>query len=238
MTTPSHIISCTKKEIIAPGVYELKFTKPDGFMFKAGQFILFDVPLMENPVDVQTRALSIASTSKEKELLFAVKMKPGGRMSDWVEHVLEVGTEVRMQGPLGLFLMKEDDSARIFIATGAGIAPFRSQLKWALEEQTEKIPMHLLFGVREQADFFWLEDFELLANTFPYFKFHPVLSGEDESWTGFRGRVQTHIPRLNVAHPGAGFYICGAPDMVKDVKESCLMDLEIPKAKVHAEGYI
>jgi ferredoxin-NADP reductase len=32
-------------------------------------------------------------------------------------------------------------------------------------------------------------------------------------------------------------YICGAPEMVKDVKAHCL-EWGIPKADVHAEGYM
>lgn len=238
MPTPAYTITCTKKLLIAPGVYELRFNKPEGMTFKAGQFVLFDVPLAEDPADIQTRAYSIASAPSENDLLFGVKLKAGGRASTWIEIILQEGSSVRMQGPFGLFLLKEPDPAHVFVATGAGIAPFRSQLKWMLEEKKDTRPMHLLFGVRHPEDFFWLEDFELLANTFKNFTFHPVLSGDDESWTGLRGRVQTHLPRILAAHPEAGIYICGAPEMVKDVKETCLTDYEIPKVRLHAEGYI
>ena len=238
MPTPAYTITCTKKLLIAPGVYELRFTKPEGMTFKAGQFVLFDVPLAEDPADIQTRAYSIASSPSENDLLFGVKLKAGGRASTWIEIILQEGASVRMQGPFGLFLLREPDPAHVFVATGAGIAPFRSQLKCMLEEKKDTRPMHLLFGVRHPEDFFWLEDFEFLQNMHPNFVFHPVLSGDDESWTGLRGRVQMHLPRILKDHPEAGIYICGAPEMVKDVKETCLTDFEIPKVRLHAEGYI
>ncbi len=238
MPTPAYTIVCTKKALVAPGVYELRFTRPEGMTFKAGQFVLFDVPLVEDRTNIQARAYSIASAPGETELLFGVKLKEGGRASMWIEQVIQEGTPVRIQGPFGLFLVKETDPACIFIATGAGVAPFRSQLIDLLEEKKDTRPMHVLFGVRHPQDFFWLQDFMSLARAYPNFVFHPVLSGDDESWTGLRGHVQQHLPSINAAHPDAGIYICGAPEMVKDVKETCLTDFGIPKIRLHAEGYI
>lgn len=240
MVTRSYSIVCTKKLLIAPGVIELRFQKPDGFVFKAGQFILFDVPLKDNPADIQTRALSIASSPREAELLFVAKLKPGGRASTWISDMLAEGMTVRMQGPFGLFLLKppEQESELIFAATGAGIAPFRSQLLTALDESGDKRPMHLLFGVRSPEDFFWTDVFMTLASKHAHFCFHQVLSGNDGTWKGLKGRIQMHLPAVTGTLTKPGIYICGAPEMVKDVKETCLGALAIPKAQVHAEGYI
>jgi hypothetical protein len=103
MVTPSYTVTCTYKKLIAPGVYEFAFTKPEGFTFKAGQFVLFDVPLLTNPTDMQARAYSIASTPEDLELLFAIKIVPGGRMSTFVEEALREGTTLTMKGPFGVF---------------------------------------------------------------------------------------------------------------------------------------
>jgi ferredoxin-NADP reductase len=236
MPIPSYIVICTKKELLAPSVYELRFGKPEGFSFKAGQFVLFDVPLKNNPKDIQTRAYSLASSPEEKELVFVIKLKEGGRGSIWIEEEIGVGSKVRMQGPFGLFLLRDADTSYILAATGAGIAPFRSQAKWLLEEKGDTRPLTVLFGVRDPQDFFWIEEFERLAASFPHFTFLPILSGTSPSWTGLRGRVQTHLAPL--VKVGAGIYICGAPEMVKDVKETCVGPLGLQKSQVHAEGYI
>ena len=47
MKTKEYKVVCTRNEKIAEGIYEMVFTKPAGFFFKAGQFVLFDVPLIE-----------------------------------------------------------------------------------------------------------------------------------------------------------------------------------------------
>ena len=44
MPVPSFIIACTRKTWIARNICELAFTKPEGFRFKAGQFVLAWVP--------------------------------------------------------------------------------------------------------------------------------------------------------------------------------------------------
>lgn len=237
MPTPRYTIICTKKELIAPNVYELRFTKPSDMQFKAGQFLLFDAPLVENPADTQPRAFSIASTPAETDLLFCIKLKEGGRASRWIVEVVNVGTEVSVQGPLGLFTLRENDHELFFVATGAGIAPFRSQIKHALE-QGDKRPMHLVFGVRQEEDFFWVHELKALADTHDNFRLHCTLSGPSEKWKGLKGRVQTVLPSILKEREKSSIYICGAPEMVNDVKKECLEKLKIPKAQIHAEGYI
>lgn len=238
MPTPRYTITCTKKEKLTHNVYELRFTKPNNFLFKAGQFLLFDVPLLENPLDIQTRAYSIASTPAETHLLFCVKLKEGGRASRWIDERLTVGTEVSVQGPLGLFTLEENTDELFFVATGAGIAPFRSHIKWALEEKGDTRTMHLIFGVRHRSDFFWLSEFESLTKKHKNFHLHCTLSGDDATWTGLRGRVQGVLGSLVKDPAHSSVYICGAPEMVSDVKKECIETLKIDKKQVHAEGYI
>jgi len=237
MVTPRHTIACTKKALIAPGVYELRFTKPANFQFVAGQFLLFDTPLVENTTDIQPRALSIASTPSESDLLFCVKMKPGGRMSRWIEEALAIGTVTSVQGPLGLFTIRENEHDLFFVATGAGVAPFRSQIKHAVDIGDTR-PMHLAFGVRNEEDFFWIHELKSLADRCSNFTLHCTLSGPSEKWQGLKGRVQTVLPNILREREKSSVYICGAPEMVSDVKKFCLEQLQVPKSHVHAEGYI
>jgi ferredoxin-NADP reductase len=240
MAVPTYTIVCTKKQLVAPGVYELRFHKPEGLTFRAGQFVLFDVPLVANPADTQPRAYSIASTPDEQELLFCIKLLPGGRSSSWVEHVVTVGTSVTIKGPFGVFVLNTEKTSKeyVFICTGAGVAPFRAQIKHALEAG-ERRRMDLIFGARTKADLFWVQEFEALSKQYPNFGFHTSLTSGEPDWHGHRGRVQVMAPEV-IGDRGANtcVYICGAPDMVKDVKTHCIEQWGIPKADVHAEGYI
>lgn len=239
MSVPSYHATCTGKTVIARDVFEFTFTKPENLTFKAGQFLLFDVPLLDNPADIQTRAYSIASAPGEKELLFVIKLVPGGRASRWFEQAVVPGTDVRMQGPFGAFVI--DPKSRkdwLMIATGSGIAPYRSQLMETIciAKSRSKRAIDVVFGVRTEEDIFWRETFERFAAKCPSLRFHVTLSGGSERWQGHRGRVQTVVNGFG-NFSGKHIFICGNPVMTKEVKEQCLQ-LGAEKKDVHVEGYV
>lgn len=236
MVTPSYSVRCKEKKMIAPNVYELRFEKPAGFSFKPGQFLLFDIPLISDPSDIQTRACSIASSPDEEDLLFVIKIKVGGRLGDWVQKTVTVGSTLCIKGPFGLFTLRENTHDILFAATGAGIAPFRSQIVHALSDGDTR-RMHLFFGVRTKQDLFWAEEFQTLEKNHANFHLHLCLSGDD-SWQGNRGRIQNFIPEKISNTQNTDLYICGAPEMVSDIKRAAMETWGLPKSNVHAEGYI
>lgn len=256
MAIPVYTTVCTSKNLIARGVYELRFTKPEGFTFVAGQFILIDVPLVGKMNDVQTRALSIASLPEEKDFLFVVKLLPGGRLSRWIEEVLAVGMSVTFKGPFGNFTLKPspvgatptpspaaagegtNPGSLFFIATGAGIAPFRPMVI----EAAKKFPdrrIDILFGVRSEEDLFWQQWLEETSKYYPSVFTHITLTQPSPAWTGHKGRVQTVAPQVvGSDFTGKHLYVCGNPDMTTEVKRLALEEWGVGKKDVHVEGYI
>jgi len=238
MPVPSYTISCLQNRLIAPDVYEIRFTKPKEFTFKAGQFVLFDVPLLEDPADIQTRAYSIASASHEPDLLFVIKLTPGGRASRWIVEALKEGTQVRMQGPFGMFtLNRKSDKESLLIGTGTGIAPFRSFLMESIHlGDTRKTDV--VFGVRTETDLFWVDELQTLVQQHGNIFLHMALSAPTEAWKGHRGRVQTLVPLLVKDFSRTSLYACGSPAMTKDIKRLALEEWGLQKPDVHVEGYI
>lgn len=224
--------------MIAKDIYEFAFEKPEGFTFKAGQFVLFDIALKGNPADIQTRAFSIASSPAEKDLLFVAKMKEGGRASIWIAEELQEGTVARIQGPFGNFkLDTETDKEYVFIATSTGVAPFRSQILEALARGDTR-RMDLVYGVRAEEDLFWKEEFQKLAQQHENVFIHTPLTGPKENWDGHKGRVQTLVPLIVQDFSRKSVYVCGSPDMTKELKQICLEQWGMEKKDLHVEGYI
>ncbi len=238
MAAPSYHITCTKKLLIARDTFEFAFEKPEGFSFEPGQFLLFDVPLLENTEDIQTRAYSIASAPHEEELLFVIKLVTGGRASRWFEQSVAPGTVVRIQGPFGAFKLPAQMRRDIaFIGTGSGIAPFRSHIAHLTHRGTKR-SLDLFFGVRAEQDLFWREAFEDLAEAHPNLHLHLALDEASERWEGHRGRVQTLIPTVIEDLSARDIFICGHPDMTKELKKICLEEWRVPKEQLHVEGYV
>ena len=238
MPIPIHQITCKTKDVIANEVYDITFSKPVGFTFKPGQFALIKVPFVDNREDIQTRALSIASAPFEDDLLFNVKLIKGGRISRWIEEVLQVGDTMDMQGPFGNFVLdRATEKDYLFIATSTGTAPFRSQIMSALKEgDTRRID--LVFGVRAEEDMFWKTEFEELAKKHENLFVHFALSQPSEEWKGHKGRVQTLVPQIVKDFSMKNVYVCGSPDMTKEVKQLCLEQWGVDKKDLHVEGYI
>jgi ferredoxin-NADP reductase len=238
MPIPRHTITCTSKELIAKDTYQLRFTRPDDWTFKTGQFILLDVPLLDNPTDIQTRAYSIGSEPGEGDILLAVKLKEGGRSSAWIEKAVTQGTHVTMQGPFGNFVLPAvSHKPYLFLATGAGVAPFRAQIRELLARD-ENHAIDLVFGVRDEAELFWMNEFTELARAHERFSFHPTLTRGGDTWTGHRGRVQTLVPHLVPDIAERIVYACGNPEMTKEVKPLALEQWGVPKQDLHIEGFI
>jgi ferredoxin-NADP reductase len=236
---PTYSVRCTHKLCVAPHVFELHLEKPTGFSFRSGQFVLFDVPLIDDPADIQTRAYSIAASPQESDLLFVIKCYQEGRASRWIGKAVDAGTTIRIQGPFGRFFLNRDTTnPYLLVCTGTGIAPFRSHLKWALETEGDTRKMDLVFGVVRREDFFWIAWLQELEKRFPNLTVHVSTLENDPDWHGETGTVQERIERL-VTDPNAlSISLCGAPDMVKEVKGLCLNDLGVPKEHVHQEAYI
>jgi ferredoxin-NADP reductase len=237
MATPSFLVTCTEKTLIATDVYQLHFTKPEAFSYRAGQFVLFDTPLVHDANDVQPRAYSLASVPDEDDLLFVIKLKDGGRFSEFLEQKIDVGSAMTMKGPFGFFTPKHNDHTKLFIGTGTGIAPFRAHLL-SLLKAGDTSPLCVYFGVRNEEDLFWTEEMLSLSNQYSNLSMHCCLSGENADQEYLHGRVQEFFPE-SVSDPlNTDVYICGNPAMVKEVKTLCIDVLGIPKVQVHGEGYV
>lgn len=238
MPTPTFTARCTGHRTIAHDVFEFTLTKPSDFSFKAGQFVMFQVPLAGNPADVQGRAFSVASAPSEPELLFVAKIKQGGRAGVWISQMLKEGDDVQMQGPLGNFTLAESGEEKLlFLATCSGIAPLRSHIVEALHNGDTR-PMDLIFCVRSEEDLFWHDSLAVLQNAHPNFRLHVTLSQPTPAWQGLAGHVQDIAPQVITDLPQRSIYVCGGPEMVKALKEKALAEWRIPKERIHAEDYV
>ncbi|HEY1216791.1 MAG TPA: hypothetical protein VGE93_24465, partial [Bryobacteraceae bacterium] len=135
---------------------------------------------------------------------------------------LQPGDEIEMGEPLGYFTVRHPGRRLVFVATGTGIAPFRSMLLDHLPKLHPQIT--LLFGVRHENALLYRDELEELAKQYPTFRFLPTVTRPTERWEGRTGRVQTHLDEALALHEpeeisNVDVYICGMPEMVDDVRK-------------------
>lgn len=183
----------------------------------AGQYLKFTVP--GKGVD---RTYSIATPPTEtRRLEFHVRRTPGGLASDgWIFAGMSIGEQVELSGPYGRFVLKtSDDRDAVLVAGGTGLAPIKSMIRHALENDAYAGHLTLYQGARTRE---WLYDvavFRGLAQSFPErFTYRPCLSEEsaEQAGPGYGHGMVTDV--LADDHPtlqGSTGYLCGPPPMVE-----------------------
>jgi CDP-4-dehydro-6-deoxyglucose reductase len=218
---------------IAPDVRHFVFDVPDAekVAFVPGQWYSITADIQGEPV---TRAYSIASPPDGNRFALCLNRVPEGLFSP---HLFDLrpGDPIDVKGPYGSFIFRRPVSDSILVATGTGIAPFRSMLQARLPVDREH-EFTLIFGVRHEYGLLYRDEFEALALTYPNFHFRPTLTQPPEGWTGRTGRVQAHVLEAAASRRDLDVYICGLKAMVYDVRDK-LRDLGFDRKQIIYEKY-
>ena len=206
------------------------------FDFVAGQWV--SIRHVKPDGEEITRAYSIASPpTEDKRFELCVNRVENGYMSNFLNDMKE-GDEIRCKAPFGAFILKPPLHDTMFIATGTGVAPFRSMLHWMLPHAERHQGKHfsLVFGSRYENDVYYYDEFKELEAKYPNFHFLPTLSRGSESWKGLRGYVQDHVPAVVQGRTDMHTYICGLEKMVTTNRD-LLKSLGWDRKQIHFERY-
>lgn len=215
--------------------YFIKVPDEIPFSFKAGQFIMLDLPIESKYTN---RSYSIASPPSDDNIFeLCIVINPKGLGTPYIFENYKVGTTVKISKVLGKFCLPDPIEHDIcFICTGTGIAPLRAQV---LDIFNKKIPhkkLYMVFGNRWEKDIIYRKEMEDLQKEYPSFEFHPVLSRENEGWTGHKGYVHSVYENIFSDKRPAYFYICGWADMLKEARQR-LEAMGYDKKCVRFESY-
>lgn len=219
-----------------PSVKRYFFKMPIDFRFKAGQFVMLDLPI---DAKYTNRSYSIASPPSDDNIFeLCIVIKPDGLGTPYLFDNIEIGSTVMVTGPVGKFTLPDViETDLCLVCTGTGVAPLRSML---LDIYNKNIPhknIYLVFGNRVQQDILYRSEFEELERLHPEFKFLPVLSRESpESWKQDIGYVHDVYLRYFGEFKPALFYLCGWSAMVREGRDR-LRELGFGKNELKFELY-
>ncbi len=202
---------------VAENTMGVRFEKPAGFTFKAGQFV--DATLIQPPetdAEGNTRTFSLASDPDESSLLVATRFRDTAFKR--VLHGLPLGASVQIEGPFGdLTLHNNASRPAIFLTGGIGITPVRSILYRATRDRLAH-RLYLFYANRRPEDAPFLEDMSSLANENPNLTFVPTMTQPEKSklpWSGETGHITSDMIARHVKHSEhAIYYITGPAGMV------------------------
>lgn len=203
--------------------FSIILEKPAGLNFYPGQYLDIELPV-NDPLG-KSRIFSLSSSPSEDFLIITVKkgITPYKKRLE----LLKEGEVISSSHPAGTVVI--DDSAPIvMLAGGVGIAPHRSMIKWAVD-QNLTLPITLIY-----------------SNSDPEFIFKKEL----DEW-------QQQLPNLKVVYHNSSqgrldqeklklypipyslypiFYLAGPPQMVDDF-EKILLKIGIDKINIRTDRF-
>src|ERR1700747_128940 len=191
--------------------FSLKLKDPDGMRYLPGQYVNVSVP--GTP---ETRSYSFSSMPRDGVVQFLVRNIPGGLMSSYLSERAKAGDTVTVAGPIGSFYLRDITRPVLFLAGGTGLAPFLAMLE-ELERGSTDQPVHMVYGVTNDADLVELDKLEAFATKIPNFTFTTVVAAE-QSTHPRQGYVTHHLPDTALNGGNVDVYLCGPPPMVDAVR--------------------
>lgn len=217
---------------IGPNTRHFEFEAVDwNAAFVPGQFLSLTHSFGENEI---TRAYSIASPPDGRRFALCANLVPEGHFSPFL-FGMETGGEIDFKGPYGAFILRRPVSDSILVATGTGIAPFRSLLHSKLAEHADR-HFTLIFGVRHESGLLYHDEWTGLARTAPNFDYLPTLTRPTHTWTGLAGRVHQHVLQTLGERRDVDIYICGLREMVDELRAR-LKETGVDRKRIIYEKY-
>ncbi len=202
---------------LTDSAYVLRFDR-NGRKYRAGQHVILGIKNENN-----AREYSVYSGENDDFFEVLIKEVLEGDVSKRLKK-LRPGSQLQMDGPMGFFTIEPDTvkNEKVFlIATGTGIAPFRSFVK-----SYPNLNYHLIHGVRYGNEAYDKDEYDPKRFT--------LCTSGDESGD-FNGRVTEYLKAQEV-DTSAQYFLCGNVKMIHEAFD-ILSQKGVPEDNMHAEVY-
>ncbi len=177
--------------------------KPDNFNFYAGQYL--DIELPVNDKNGNTRAFTVSSSPTEDYLMITTRI--GLSKFKKALAMLQPGDTIKSSHPAGTFTLDESSPA-VFMAGGVGITPFRSMIKFAVDQKLNT--SITLIYLNSDGKFLFKKELDNWQSKLPNLTIHYIISGKTGRLN--RNHFLKLYPLLFTLYPI--FYLAGPPAMV------------------------
>ena len=196
-------------------VIHLQLPANDNFVYRAGQYVEFILR------DGVRRSYSMANAPHQGPgIELHIRHMPGGKFTDHVFGAMKEKEILRIEGPFGSFLLREDsDKPIIFLASGTGFAPVKALIEH-MQHQGISREVVLYWGARKPSDLYMQEWIQTQLANMPMLSFVPVVSNASESdaWHGRTGFVHQAVMQDFPDMRAHQVYACGTPIMVESAR--------------------
>ncbi|BCE00288.1 FAD-binding oxidoreductase [Marinicellulosiphila megalodicopiae] len=224
--------SVIEKKSLNDRVFSIKFTC--NITWQAGQFINIHSPLGE-------RSYSIASIQDEGVIELHISKKLNGKVSNYLFENAKVGSKFAISNANGdcFYHPFIYDKPLILIGTGTGLAPLVGILKQAIKNKHEQ-DMHLYIAQGEPEFHYYQKQLNRLAKKHDNLKLNYIcrrnsLNIELDN-TMRVGELEDIIKQDHLSLKPFGAFICGAPDMVRNMQIQCILS-QMDRSNIRVDSF-
>lgn len=205
--------------------FALRFKKPDGYAFKAGQAV--DFALQKDGWENEARPFTLTSLPNEPTLEFIIKSYPEHDGVTKQIASMQPGDFVKISEPWGAISYQ---GPGVFLAAGAGITPFIAILREQLAKRNDISGSTLVFANKFEYDIILREELDAMVGLNIVY----TLSEQDAEGMEF-GHISSELLLKHGIEFDARFYLCGPPPMEEAV-EKMLEASGVDTSKIVKEG--
>jgi benzoate/toluate 1,2-dioxygenase reductase component len=210
-------VKMTSRRWLTEAVFEVVFSRPEGFVFLPGQKV--QLKLLD-----MGREYTLINQPEDQELKLCVRHVVNGRFTPLLAQA-KIGDIFFMSPATGFFTYQKTTKPVVFMATGTGIAPFVAYVRAGVRG------FFLFHGGRTEEELYYQEEVAKAAR-----HYIPCLSGPgDEGQSKFLSGHITKFLQQYLKEAVYDFYLCGNRDMVRDTIR--IIDRRFPGSRVFMEPF-
>lgn len=215
----AYTVPVIEVERLNADIARLRLGLPEGFSYRAGQFINLVGP------GETLRSYSLASVPELDDFLeLHIQRVPSGLVSNWVHHELKPNDKLTISSAMGqcFYVPVRHDQPLLLIGTGSGLAPLYGIARDAIY-QGHSGPIHLYHGSSRADGIYYLEELHSLAERHEQLNYTPTVSRPHELPKVASGRANDKALQSFSKLDGWRVYLCGHPEMVNSTRTSAFL---------------
>lgn len=208
---------------LTPTVKSFIFKKPTQFFFYPGQYLDYQLKI----ADPQGNSRSFTISASPTEDFLMLTTRQGRSVFKQKLFSLKSGDSIESSHPAGTFILDESSPA-VFIAGGIGITPFRSMIKYIVDQKlTTQIT---LIYSNSDPDFLFKKELEDWKKSLS----NLTIIYHNSSLHGYLNKTKLHTAVGSLVNNI--FYLAGSPNFVNTM-EKILKELGVDQTNIRYDRF-
>lgn len=212
-----------------PSAVSYRYSRPAGFSFIAGQYLLVDLGAgLVHP-------LSLSEAQEERDFLEFTKRMTGSAFCRRLEGLVP-GDLFKVKGPIGRFTLDGSEKILVFLAGGIGITPIRSMLKSLAGQASPPEKTILIYGNLNEADIAFRGELEGVG--LPGYRLVHVLAEPQGVDGAHRGYITADLIAAEVAGLEPATYMVSGPPVMVAAMQKNLAALGVAPGQIRTDIFL